>query len=293
MFFLLIPTYVRRANECLRTHLGRESLPFDRERQRGKRTTPVFRRLLWVLCLVFLSLTCIVSVLNARSLWEVESLMKWYAPSLETIPTSAFFFAMCAILGLAAGVFLAFHYSVMFQLRRMISEDHTSELEWSVTEGGPIHLAFSSYLYLLYPVAIIPIGVILMRTLRVHFSPLDPVTLFNIIIIPVGIIIWIVFPFTLTGIPRHLRMRRRELLQGNAKEMTGIWRRICDGAYDAKRASLLKQMDCLAKEREFVMKYYPRLSLSKRARIIPAVLSLVALAISLVRTVIELSKGNM
>ena len=55
------------------------------------------------------------------------------------------------------------------------------------------------------------------------YSFRDPVTIFNMIAIPLGIILWVLFPFGLTGIPQYLRTKRIELLQNNAIEMVKIW----------------------------------------------------------------------
>lgn len=289
-FILLIPTYLKNADDCLRKHLGIESIPYNKKKGLFKGMTPLFRSYLLRLSFFFLVIAVIVSALNIRSLRKAKILKTWNTPSLETIPTSVFFFASAIVLVLASAVFLAYHYSVMAKLKEMTSSDKTAELAWSVAPGGPIHATFSSFLHLLYPVAFVPIGIIISRTMNLKLSLLDPVTLFNMIAIPLGILIWVLFPFTLTAIPKYLRMKRIELLQNNAMNMSKIWNKLSKGAKDANKETLLKEMDYLEKERAFIEKHYPMLLLSKHARIVPVVISSTPVVLSLVRVLIDFLK---
>lgn len=289
-FLLLVPTYMKNADNCLRNHLGIKSVPYNKKKGLFKGTTQLFRSYLLKIALFFLVITAIVSALAIRSLHTTKNLKTWFTPSFETIPTTVFYFTFAVLLVLFAAVFLAYHYSVMAELRRMTKSDKSSELAWSVAPGGPIHATFSSFLHLLYPVAFVPIIIIIGRTMVFEYSLFDPVTIFNMIAIPLGIFVWVLFPFTATGIPTYLQAKRMKLLQENAKQMSKIWDDMAKGAKNDDKGVLLKKMDYLEKEKAFVDKHYPLLLLSKQARIIPAAISSVPIIVSLVRVLADVLK---
>jgi len=288
-----LPRYFKNANACILKHLPGESPPYDRRKgEKGiKATTPLFRKWLVGIVLVFFAIAAAVTIANIRSYSPGETLKIWHAVSTKTVPATVCYYTLCAAAVLAASIVFAYHCSVMMQLRAIISLDKKSDVTLSIAPGTPIDAMLSSLLHLLYLIALIPICVIFGRTIRADFSLFDPVTMFNMIIAPVIMFSVAILPFSLTGIPKYLRMKRKKLIGQNARRMSKIWDKLYQGAQDYDREELLKTIDFLAKEKALIQKHCPRSPLVRHTKVTVTAVSSLPAVLSIARVVLGFLKG--
>jgi hypothetical protein len=127
------------------------------------------------------------------------------------------------------------------------------------------------------------VGVIFGRTFYIGLSPFDPVTMFNMTLVPLIILLIIVLPFTLTGIPKCLRTTRQKLLDKNAKKIGERWNKISENEIDEiRKVELIEEIDSLAKVGEVIKNQYPVIPLARHAKKIAGLASALPVIMSVV-----------
>jgi len=283
---LLLPRYFKNANHCLLIHLNDTALPY----KRGKGLSPLFRKWLCGMILFAASLIAIITALNIRSLTaspDVE-LKTWFTPSAKTLPATMFYFSEIAVASLAAAVIIAYHCTVMMELRKIAVPDKISDFTWSIAPGGPIDATLSSLLSVICVLSFLPVGVILGRTYNMGFSLFDLVTMLNMTVIPLIILLIIVLPYSLSGIPKCLRTARQKLLDNNAKKIGELWEELShDGIGDQKKTELVEEIDHLEKNGGLIKSRYPVFPLTVHAKKIASAASALPVVVSLVTGILS------
>lgn len=283
---LLLPRYFKNAKQCLSVHLNDAALPY----QRGKALSPLFRKWLRGMILFAASMFAIFTALTIRSLLASSDLVPktWFTPSAKTMPATVFYFSEIAVATLAAAVVIAYHCSVMMELRKIAVPGRISDLTCSIAPGGPIDATLSSLLSVICVLSFVPVGVILGRTYNMGFSPFDLVTMLNMTVIPLIIILIIILPYSLTGIPKCLRTARQKLLDDNAKKIGERLEELSDdGIDDQKKSELIKDIDRLEKDGGLIKSLYPVFPLAGHAKKIASAASALPVVVSVVTAILS------
>lgn len=240
-----------------------------------------------VLLIVALVIRAAFLAVNLRETGETQSFW-WFTYGHLNVAAGAY--VLVSFLATWIGlIILSRYFQTMWHIRERMSDLRV--VPPSIT--GHVWKVQKAFLIMTLPLLLIPSAIWASR-IKLGYGFLAPITIFNMVSLPVGIIAVLFLPWMITKIRFRLARQRNTLLNRNNTEISRLLEKMARRYGKRVTRVLTAQIDELSKEKAFIQKHYlvwpiagTRAILVGAVSLIPAVLPVLDQVVSFAKSLLE------